>query len=532
MVGPVTLLVIVVGCILGEVEHNVNPVGHFEVLHVEGVAIKLGGLERHFHFDLGLRTLGRFPVVFGELAFEVGNHDIRSLGLPVVPLDIRVNPVDGFGEGNLVHKDGHRSRLARFACVFTLAHGEADFLNLVPLDILSDFGLLVSVPSLTLVVELLQRNLHELPVGADLGAFNPVVQADLGLALDVVTLVVEDTDVYLFAAELTLDPEVETALVANLGEVNVLTFAKRVRHTGPVVVINVESKHVLVACRLGVSFALSRKTTVAVAEAIQAIGVEHAISNRLDLAVELFGVLGSVDHVVVFVPVDDLGLRLGLLVALHDFDIVDPDFKILRTALVDGETDFSNLVPVDTGREFGLAGVVPVEASVREIDKRNRNLLPFRRHGAAFDILVHRENDLGLLAIGNFFVQEADLDRLATLLALDHEFELGIQEELVQVESFVVKANGSTRIFTRVELDVEGSFGLVAAVLSDGDPLALAAVCVVEATLTILIVKELVRNYARCFRLSHCSRHAEAEEGDGSGSQCTLHHISYPFGCV
>ena len=52
---------------------------------------------------------------------------------------------------------------------------------------------------------------NKLPVGADLGAFDPVVQANLGLALDVVALVVEDTDVELFAAELTLDPEVETA---------------------------------------------------------------------------------------------------------------------------------------------------------------------------------------------------------------------------------------------------------------------------------------------------------------------------------
>ena len=532
MVGPVTTLGIVVSTVLGEVEHDVNPVGHFEVLHVEGVAIELGGLERHFHFDLGLRTLGRFPVVLGELAFEVGNHDIRSLGLPVVPLDIRVNPVDGFGEGNLVHKDGHRSRLARFACVFTLAHRETDFLNLVPLHVLGNFGLLVSVPSLTLVVELLQRNLHELPVGADLGAFDPVVQADLGLALDVVALVVEDTDVNLFAAELTLDPEVETALVADLGEVNVLAFAKRVRHTGPVVVIDVESKHVLVASRLGVSFALSGKTTVAVAEALQAVGVEHAISNRLDLAVELFGVLRSVDHIGIFIPVNNLRLRLGLLVALHDFDIVHPDFEILRTALVDGETDFSNLIPIDTGREFGLAGVVPVETAIREIDKRNRNLLPFRRHGAAFDILVHRENNLGLFAVRNFFVQQTDLDGFAALLALDHEFKLGVQQELAQVESFVVKANRGTGVFTRVELDVKGSLGLVAAVLSDGDTLALAAVSVVEATLTILVVKELVRNYARSFRLSHCSRHAEAQEGDGSGSQCTLHHISYPFGCV
>ena len=484
---------------------------------VQAVALEFGAVF-DLELELGLRAECRFPGLAAVLAFEVRNHEILSRRLEVVPLEVRVNPVDVLGEGNLVDEDGHRSRLARFACVFALAHGEADFLDLVPLHVLGDFGLLVSIPSLALVHETLQRNLDELPILADL---DPVVETDLGLALHVVALVVEDTHVQLFAAELTLDPEVETALVADLGKVDELAFAQRVGHTGPVVVVDVHGEHVLVALGLGLSFALGGEATVAVAEALELVVVER--SERLGLAVELFGVLRAVDDVVVFIPVNNLLLRRGLLVALHDFNVVHPDFKFRSTALVDGETDFRNLVPVDTGREFGLAGVVPVKATVREVHERNGNLLPVLRHGTTLDVLVHGQHDLRLLAVADFFVEEANLDVFAAVLALDHELDLGIEHELVQVEEFVIQADGGTGIFLRVQLDVQGGLGLVSAVLGNRDALARATVRIVEPALTILFVKELVDDRLRLLRLRHYG-HGHAHCGNSGDLHSLLHH--------
>ena len=510
---------------LFHVEHDVDPVSEEVVFDLEAVAVHVRA-SANAMLQLRLRTKGRFPEFACVLAFEVGNHEILLVGLEVIPLEVRVNPVDVRGERDLVDEDGHRSRLARFALVFALAHGEADFLNLVPLHVLGDFGLLISIPSLALVHEALQRNLHELPILADL---DPVIEADLGLALHVVALVVEDTHVQLFAAELTLDPEVEAALVADLGEVDVLAFTERVGHAGPVVVVDVHGEHIAVALSLGLGFALGGKATVAVAEALELVVVERG--EGLSLAVKLFRVLRAVDDVLVFIPVDHLLLRRSLLAALHDLDVVHPDVEVAGAALVDGEADFSNLVPVDTGREFGLAGVVPVETAVREVHERNGNLLPVLRHGATLDVLVHREHDLRLLAITDFFVEEADLHVFAAFLALDHELDLGIEHVLVQVEEFVVKADGRTGVFPRVQVDMQGSLGLVTAILRDGDALALAAVCVVETTLAILFVEELVHDSLRLFRLSHCS-HAHTQEDDGRDFQCLLDHISFLVVCV
>ena len=504
MLGPVAIRCRAASLL--HVKHYIDPVGEEVVFDIQAVALEFRAVF-DLEAELGLRTHGRFPLVLSILAFEIRDDEIRSVGLEGIPLEIRVNPVDIFSKRNLVNEDCHRSRLARFTLVFALADREADFLNLVPLHVLRNFGLLVSVPSLALVHEALQRNLDELPI---LGDLDPVIEAKLGLALHVLTLVVEDTDIELFAAELTLDPEVEAALVADLGKVDVLAFAKRVGHAGPVVVVDVHGEHVLVARSLGIGFALSGEATVAIGKTLDLVVIER--SKRLGLAVELFRVLRTVDDVVVFIPIDHLLLRGSLLVALHDFDVIDPDFEFACSALVDGEADFRNLVPVDTCREFGLAGVVPVEATIREIDERNGNLLPIRRHGAAFDVLVHRKHDLSLLAVRNFFVQEADLDGFAAVLALDHELDLGVEHVLVQVEEFVVKADGRTGVFLRVQLDVEGCFGLVAAIFRDGDTLTLTTVRVVVSARTILFIEELVNGQMRSFRLSHCSCDAESED--------------------
>ena len=94
------------------------------------------------------------------------------------------------------------------------------------------------------------------------------------------------------------------------------------------------------------------------------------------------------------------------------------------------------------------------------------------------------------------------------MLALDHEFDLGIEHILVQVEEFIVKADGSTGVFLRVQLDVQGSLGLVTTRLGDGDTLARAAVRVIVSTRTVLFIEELVHGQMRSFRLSHCSCNA------------------------
>ena len=215
---------------------------------------------------------------------------------------------------------------------------------------------------------------------------------------------------------------------------------------------------------------MGRKTTVAVAEALQVVVVEG--NKSLGLAIQLFGILRAVDDVFVFIPVNNLGLGLGLLVALHNFDVVHPDFEILGAALVDRETDFSNLIPVDTSREFRLAGVVPVETTVREVHQRNGNFLPVRSDGAALDVLVHGEHDLSLLAIAHFVIQEANLHRFATLLALDHKLDLGVQHVLVQIKELVIQADRGTRILAGVQLDIQGRLRLVTTIFGNGNALA------------------------------------------------------------
>ena len=122
------------------------------MLDVQAVALEFRAVF-DLEVKLGLRTRRRFPQILRELGFEVGDDEILFVGLEGIPLEIRIHPVDILGERDLVDEDCHRSRLARFALVFALAHGEADFLNLVPLHVLGHFSGLVSVPSLTRPIE-------------------------------------------------------------------------------------------------------------------------------------------------------------------------------------------------------------------------------------------------------------------------------------------------------------------------------------------------------------------------------------------
>ena len=132
------------------------------------------------------------------------------------------------------------------------------------------------------------------------------------------------------------------------------------------------------------------------------------------------------------------------------------------------------------------------------------------------------------LAVGILFVEKANDKGFAALLALDHELELAVKHDLVHVkEEVILQANLGARIFARIEFEVKSRLRLETVLGIDGKALAFATVRIGISAFGHLFVEELVRNYARRFRLSHCC-HARTQEDDGRDFQCLLYHMSFP----